>query len=31
MGIAVSYAIANLVVLGMFFYITYKMTKKNNI
>ena len=27
MGIAVSYAIANLVVLGMFFYVTYQMNR----
>jgi len=28
MGIAVSYAIANLAVLGLFFYATYRMTRK---
>ena len=28
MGIAITYAIANLAVLGLFFYVTYRMTKK---
>ena len=27
MGIAITYAIANLAVLGMFFYVTYQMTR----
>ena len=28
MGIAITYAIANLAVLGLFFYVTYRMTRK---
>ena len=27
MGIAITYAIANLAVLGIFFYVTYRMTR----
>jgi len=29
MGIAITYAIANLAVLGFFFYATYRMTRKS--
>ena len=29
MGIAITYAIANLEVLGLFFYVTYRMTRKS--
>jgi len=28
MGIAITYALANLAVLGLFFYATYRMTRK---
>jgi len=27
MGIAITYALANLSILGLFFYVTYRMTK----
>ena len=30
MGNAITYAIANLELLGLFFYATYRMTKKAN-
>tara|TARA_Y100001968_G_scaffold190461_1_gene174499 strand:+ start:761 stop:907 length:147 start_codon:yes stop_codon:yes gene_type:complete len=28
MGLAIAYGLVNLAVLGLFFYVTYRMTKK---